>query len=275
LILALGLLVDDPVVASDAIKRSLGQGWPRVVAAWLGPTKLAAAILFATVTNICAYLPLLTVPGDVGKFIYSLPVVLTLSLVASRIVSMTFVPLLGYQLLRSPKAREPTPQERRNLGFGRYYSRVAGWAIDHRFIFLGGALVLLVVGVAVSRWVRPAFFPIDRQYLFYADVWLPEDAPLAATRQRVEEASLVIRRACERFGEEHRGKDGKPKRVLESITEFVGGGGPRFWFSVAPEQPQLNYAQLVIQVVDKEDTFEVLPLVQSAVTAEVAGARID
>src|SRR6185437_14060079 len=85
LIIALGLLIDDPVVASDAIKRSIGAGWKPQVAAWLGPTKLATAIVFATITNIAAYLPFLTLTGDVGKFIWSLPVVLTLSLVASRI----------------------------------------------------------------------------------------------------------------------------------------------------------------------------------------------
>ena len=67
LIIALGLLVDDPVVAGDAIKRDLAAGQPRVVAAWLGPTKLATAIMFATITNIVAYLPFLMLPGDTGQ----------------------------------------------------------------------------------------------------------------------------------------------------------------------------------------------------------------
>ncbi|MGH9836605.1 MAG: efflux RND transporter permease subunit, partial [Blastocatellia bacterium] len=103
LIIALGLLVDDPVVAGDAIKRDLAAGHPSVISAWLGPTKLATAILYATVTNIVAYLPFLLLGGATGEFIYSLPVVLTCSLVASRLVSMTFIPLLGYYLLR-PKS---------------------------------------------------------------------------------------------------------------------------------------------------------------------------
>src|SRR4029079_16700323 len=68
LIIALGLLVDDPVVAGDAIKRSLAAGHPPQVAAWLGPTKLATAIMYATVTNIVAYLPFLLLTGDTGKF---------------------------------------------------------------------------------------------------------------------------------------------------------------------------------------------------------------
>ncbi len=106
LIIALGLLVDDPVVAGDAIKRDLAAGHPPVVAAWWGPTKLAKAIMFATITNIVAYLPFLLLSGDSGVFLYSLPVVIACSLVASRLVSMTFIPLLGYYLLR-PKAEVP------------------------------------------------------------------------------------------------------------------------------------------------------------------------
>src|SRR5262249_59134302 len=81
LIIALGLLVDDPVVAGDAIKRDLGLGHPRIIAAWLGPTKLAHAILFATITNIVAYLPFLMLTGTTGRFLYTLPILLTCSLV--------------------------------------------------------------------------------------------------------------------------------------------------------------------------------------------------
>ena len=71
LIIALGLLVDDPVVAGDSIKRALAEGYPSLVAAWLGPTKLATAILYATVTNIVAYVPFLLVTGTTGEFLYS------------------------------------------------------------------------------------------------------------------------------------------------------------------------------------------------------------
>src|SRR5262249_16348697 len=77
LIIALGLLVDDPVVAGDAIKRDLAIGHPPVVASWLGPVKLGRAILFATITNIVAYLPFISVPRDTGQFIFSLPTLLT------------------------------------------------------------------------------------------------------------------------------------------------------------------------------------------------------
>ena len=89
---ALGLLVDDPVLASDSIKRTLSEGHPNIIASWLGPTKLATAIMYATVTNIVAYLPFLMVTGTTGEFLHSLPIVMTCALVASRLVSMTFLP---------------------------------------------------------------------------------------------------------------------------------------------------------------------------------------
>ncbi|HEV8147435.1 MAG TPA: efflux RND transporter permease subunit, partial [Bryobacteraceae bacterium] len=76
------------------------------------------------------------------------------------------------------------------------------------------------------------------------------------------------------FGKAHPHKDGKPREVLASLTTFVGGGGPRFWFSVAPELLQPNYAQILIQVKDKEDTEHLIEPLQLAL-AKVPGARVD
>jgi multidrug efflux pump subunit AcrB len=262
LIIALGLLVDDPVVAGDAIKRELNKGLPRVIAAWLGPTRLATAILFATITNIVAYLPFLTLSGDTGRFVFSLPVVLTASLVASRLVSMTFIPLLGFYLLRGSKRAEPTAEQRRSSGFAKHYYRVVGAAIRHRWLVVVGAVGLLGLGMAAVGGVKQAFFPKDLSYLSYVDVWMPEDTPVATTKKAAAEVDAIIREVGEQHG-------------LESVTSFIGGGGPRFWFSVAPEQRQSNYAQLVIRLKDKHDTRGLIQPLQAALSARVAGARID
>src|SRR5436309_5362965 len=190
LIIALGLLVDDPVVAGDAIKRELAQGKSRLVASWLGPTKLSKAILYATITNIAAYLPFLLLTGDVGRYIYSLPVTIACSLVASRLVSMTFVPLLAYYLLRA-KA-ESDAASRRESGFGRWYSRAAGFAIDHRGKVLAAFSILLVFGGFFATHLHDQFFPRENFYIAYVDIRLAEDAPLAATEQAVREAQMVV-----------------------------------------------------------------------------------
>ncbi|HEX4354051.1 MAG TPA: efflux RND transporter permease subunit, partial [Polyangiales bacterium] len=243
----------------------LADGHPPLTAAWLGPTKLATAILFATITNIVAYLPFLVLKGDNGQFIYSLPVVLTSSLVASRIVSMTFIPLLGYLILRAPQTR----RRRGPNAFVRGYRSLVGFCIDHRMIVCALSLVLLVVGFSTARGLRVAFFPQDLSYLSYVDVWLPEDAALAATRDKARAVDEIIREVTADYGRTHK------HDVLASITTFVGGGGPRFWFSVSPELQQLNYAQLVIQVKDKHDTAPLLPLLQRALSSRIIGARVD
>jgi multidrug efflux pump subunit AcrB len=272
LIIALGLLVDDPVVAGDSIKRELAAGHPPVVAAWLGPTKLATAILYATITNIVAYLPFLFLGGDTGKFLYSLPVVIGASLVASRVVSMTFIPLLGYYLLR-PKA-EPPIEERRTRGFASFYYRAGRWAIAHRWTVLAASLLFLALGGWFMSRLETQFFPKDLSYLSYVDVWLPEDAPLSATRDVVDRVEAVVRETSEEYGKRH-AEDGKPKPVLKSLTTFVGGGGPRFWFSVAPEPSQLNYAQVLIEVYDKHDTEHLVGALQHALSANVTGGEVD
>lgn len=270
LILALGLLVDMPVVAGDAIKRELAAGTPRGTAAWIGPTKLARAIIFATVTNVVAYLPFLMLSGDVGRFLYSLPVVMTSTLVAALIVSFTFVPLIAYYTIKPPRKTELPLEQRRNTGFAGFYYRVGGFALDHRWGFFGGAVLVLALGGLLGTTLKPQFFPKDLSYLSYVDVWLPPDAPLGATNRVAQQAENVIRREAERFGQEH-----KKPHVLKSLTTFVGGGGPRFWFSVQPEQQQLNYAQILVEVTDNHLTNKLVGPLQTALSREIPGARID
>lgn len=274
MILALGLLVDVPVVASDAIVSGLAQGESRNEAAWRGPTRLSTAIFFATITNVVAYLPFLAVPGDIGRFIKSLPVVMTIALSGAWLLSLTFVPMLGASLLSAPKRQAPSVEERRQRGFGRVYSQVAGWAIRHRGWVLLGAVSLTLGSTPAISQLKVAFFPKDLSYLSYVDVWLPEDATISSTRHVAETATQVVERTLREYGKAHPDRQGRPRQVLTSVTSFIGGGGPRFWFSVTPEQQQPNYAQLVIQVNDKHDTNRVVDLLQRALMS-VPGARID
>jgi multidrug efflux pump subunit AcrB len=273
LIIALGLLVDDPVVAGDAMRRDLANGHGRKLAAWLGPTKLSRAILFATVTNIVAYLPFLLLHGDTGRFVFSMPIVITCSLIASRLVSMTFIPLLGGWLLR--EVDKEGISARKQSRFGRFYYRVGGFAIQHRKRFLLGSLLVLPMGAFFLSQLKPMFFPQDLQYLSYVDLWMPEGASFASTLQASREAEAVIRETARQFQQQDQKREHSEEPVLKTLTTFVGGGGPRFWFSVPPEAQQLNYAQIVIETSDKHDTLTLLPALQNALSAKVPGARID
>ena len=272
LIIALGLLVDVPVVSGDAIVRELGAGQPRPVAAWLGPTKLFKTMAYATVTNIVSYLPFLLLPGDTGKFLYSLPVVISISLLAALLVSMTFVPLISSFLLKS---QTETPiEERRKHGFTGWYFRTAQKAIRHRKLCLSASLLVLVAAGIVFSTLKPQFFPKDLQYFSYIDVWLPEDAPVSATSEVAERAESIVRRVAKEYGERHP-EHGHAKDVLVSMTTFVGGGGPRFWSSATPEDRQTNYAQIILRTKDDHDTTPLLSLLQTEFDKQIPGAIID
>jgi multidrug efflux pump subunit AcrB len=272
LIIALGLLVDVPVVSGDGIKRHLAEGFPRSIACWLGPTKLATAIFYATITNVIAYLPFMMLTGNPGEFLKSLPVVMTASLLCALIVAMTFVPFLGYYILRAPAKREPTIEERRQRGFYGFYNRLVGKAIRHRWAVLAGSLLFLIPGAMLGSRLKTQFFPEDVQYWFYLDIWLPNDTPLTVTNDTAMQAERVVRRVIENSPgvttKEHRG------HLLKSLTTFDGGGGPRFWFSVSPEMPQTNYAQMIVEITDKEASPKLARPIQDALDKEVPGAWV-
>ncbi|MBS1852251.1 MAG: efflux RND transporter permease subunit [Acidobacteria bacterium] len=273
LIIALGLLVDDPVVAGDSIKRGLAEGHSNQIAAWLGPTKLATAIMFATLTNIAAYIPFVMLTGTMGEFLYSLPIVMTCALVASRLASMTFVPLLGYYLLKSDKKPEKPIAERRTTGFTGWYARLAKGAMEHRWKVFIGSLAFLVLGAFFMSRLKTSFMPEDVQYWSYIDIWLPNDTNLYTTNETAQQVETIVRTEADKFSKQHPLEDGKP--LLRYMTTFVGGGGPRFWFSVSPQLQQLNYAQVILEVHDKEATPEFVKRLQVVMAASIPGARVD
>jgi multidrug efflux pump subunit AcrB len=260
MIIALGLLVDDPVVAGDAINRELAAGQPRDVAAWLGPQKLARAILYATVTNCVAFLPLLLVKGRVGDFIYSLPVVVVASLVCSRIVSMTFMPLLGYYILRGQQGFEAAGETGFRTRVAGAYRRFSSRCLDHKAIVMSVCAALLCLGIAALSGVGTAFFPKDLHAVFSVNVYLAEGSPIRETRNEVFQILQQIERL-----------EGKN---IRAYTSFIGEGGPRFWLSIVPEQRADNYAQILVHTVRAGDTRTMVQRLKQALPLVVPSARI-
>src|SRR5579862_980031 len=259
LIIALGLLVDDPVVAADAINRELAEGTDRTTAAWLGPNKLAHAIMYATLTNCVAFLPLLLVSGKTGDFIYSLPVVVTASLVCSRITSMTFVPLLGYYILKGQKSLGVSSGTALK-GFPGLFNRFVTSAIQHKFRTLTLAVVFLAGAVSLLPLIGSAFFPKDLHDVFTVNVFMPEGTPLNATSAETKRIIQLM--------------DQLEGNHINSYTSFIGQGGPRFWLSVAPEMPADAYAQILVNNTDKKETSELVKRLKLELVQKVSSARI-
>ncbi len=262
MIIALGLLVDYPVVAGDAINREMAHGQPRDVAAWLGPQKLAHAIFYATVTNCVAYIPLLLVQGKTGHFIYSLPIVVTVSLVASWVVSMTFMPLLGSYVLRGQKGFE-SGTEGKGFGarFARGYRHFSRWSLNHKAVSLGVAVLLLIGGTVCLGFVGSAFFPKDLHNIFTVNVYLADGTPIRHTK---EEALHVIQEIERLAGDK-----------IQSYTTFVGQGGPRFWLSIVPEQRSDNYAQILVHTTDSHITQSLVNRLKMELPSRLPLARVN
>jgi multidrug efflux pump subunit AcrB len=251
LIIALGMLVDDPVVAADGINRELAQGQPRETAAWLGPFKLRRAILFATIINIFAFLPLVLLPGDKKSFIYALPVVVTISLIASRIVSMTFIPLLGYYVLRGQRGFD------RGGWLARLYRPVLEDALRRPWVAVLLAYGLLAASLTVAPRLGRQFFPPAERHQLLVDIALPESAPLARTDEVCGDVFRLL----------------KSHEEIESGAIFIGGSGPRFYYNVTPKAPADHLAQVLINTHTAEEVPALVAKLRAELDREIAGAR--
>jgi multidrug efflux pump subunit AcrB len=186
---------------------------------------------------------------------------------------MTFIPLLGYYILRPSRKATPPIEERRKSGFAGWYYRVGRGAIRHRWKVAIASLAVLVLGGVIMKQLKPQFFPKDLQYLSYVEVWMPEDAPLIVTRETTEKVEALIREESTRYFEKH--KDSHEEGGLVSVTTFTGGGGPRFWSTFSPEPRQTNYALLVMQTRSKHHTPGLVPALQTVLSKEITGARVN
>jgi multidrug efflux pump subunit AcrB len=260
LIIALGLLVDAPVVAADAINRELAAGQPRHMAAWLGPKRLAHAVFYATLTNVVAFLPLLLVKGKTGDFIYALPIVVSWSLVASMLVAWTFAPLLGFYMLKGQKSLGASDGKPAS-GFPRLYKAFVENCIAHRFRTAAIALTILLAGVlVVHATIGTSFFPKDLHNVFVVNLDLPEGSPIRATREVAMEAIRKI--------------DALEGKRIKSYTTFVGAGGPRFWLSIEPEQRSDNYAQILVHTASKEETASIVARLREELPLQIPESRV-
>ncbi|MBP1612282.1 MAG: acriflavin resistance protein, partial [Acidobacteria bacterium] len=224
LILALGLLVDDPVVAADAAQRRVEQGEPAREAAWRGPVDLSRAILYATLTNVVAYLPLLVVQGLLGRFIWAIPVVVTASLVASRFVSMSFVPLFASHFGAGGRARTRPARPALRLDDAVHAIVTRRWAV-----LAGVTLLLVAAGAWALAGLRSQYFPRDPSRHYYVDVVAPDEARMRALAGEVE---TVVREDA------------------VATLSFLGRAAPRFWFSMFRDLPRPGRAQVVVEAED-------------------------
>jgi multidrug efflux pump subunit AcrB len=267
LIIALGMLVDVPVVASDGINRELHRGESRLRAAWLGPLHLRHPMVFGTLINIFAFLPLLLLSGDKGEFMKSLPIVITISLLAALLVSVTFTPLISYYVLRGQKGFDEGGEVRSFFLF-RYVDKALMAVLPHYRGALEKSLKrpLLVLGIGYSvlaaccllvPFLGSQFFPPAERNQLLVDIELPSSDSLASMRTTVDHAVALI----------------KGHEEVVSAAVFSGGTAPRFYYNVEPKEPANYLAQILINTRHADDVTGLLVKLRQELDQSVPGAR--
>jgi multidrug efflux pump subunit AcrB len=267
LIIALGMLVDVPVVASDGINRELHHGEPRGRAAWLGPYRLRRPMIFGTLINIVAFLPLVLLPGDKGVFIFALPAVVTLALLSSLLVSVTFTPLMGYYFLRGQKGFDEGAEVRSFFLFRPldlalrailpHYQAALESGLRHPWVTLGAAYGLLALSLGLVPSLGTQFFPAAERNQLLVDIELPATDSLTSMREKVDNAADLLVKHSE----------------IASAALFTGGTAPRFYYNVAPKQPANYLAQILINTRHKDDVPGLIVKLRDELDRKIPGAR--
>jgi len=267
LIIALGMLVDVPVVASDGINRELHLGEPRLRAAWLGPLHLRHPMVFGTLINIFAFLPLLLLTGDKGEFMKSLPTVVTLALAAAFLVSVTFTPLISYYVLRGQKGFDEGGEVRSFFLF-RYVDQALAAVLPHYSAALQGSLKrpwrvlsagysLLALSCLLVPFLGDQFFPPAERNQLLVDIESPSTDSLTSLRATVDQGVALIKRHEE----------------VVSAAVFTGGTAPRFYYNVEPKEPANYLAQILINTRREDDVEPLLVKLRQELDQSVPGVR--
>jgi multidrug efflux pump len=230
LIIALGLLVDDAIIAVEMMVVKLEQGVDRLQAATYAYTTTAFPMLTGTLVTAAGFMPVGFAKSIAGQYAGGIFWVVGLALILSWLVAVVFTPYLGVKLL--PK----------NLGQGAHhdvYDRpvyrrlrsLVGWAVQRRLVVLALTVVLLGAAGAGMLKVQQQFFPTAARPELLVELRLREGASFAATQRQVKVLEGVL------------AKD----KDVEFFTAYTGGGTPIFYLSITPELPNPGFAQVVVK----------------------------
>ena len=229
MVIALGLLVDDAIIAVETMVVKLEQGWDRVRAGSFAYTSTAMPMLTGTLVTAAGYLPVGLAQSSTGEYTQDIFRVVGLALVLSWAVAVLFVPLLGATLLPQPKAHRAGHDQYGGRAY-RALARVVGWCVRRRWAVIG--LTVLAFGASIAGFTRvpQQFFPASDRLEVLVDLRLPEGASFAATAAEVARLEALLAQ----------------QPGVTSYAAYTGTGTPRFFLAFAPELDQPNYAQVVI-----------------------------
>ncbi|UCJ16720.1 efflux RND transporter permease subunit [Pseudomonas sp. MM211] len=244
LVLALGLLVDDAIIAVEIMAIKMEQGYDRLKAASFAWTSTAFPMLTGTLITAAGFLPIATAQSGTGEYTRSIFQVVTIALLMSWVAAVMFVPYLGARLL--PDLAKQAAQKHGggaaghdpyDTAFYKRVRRVINWCVRRRKTVIVLTLALFVGSILLFRFVPQQFFPASGRLELMVDFKLAEGASLIATEAEVR-----------RFEERLAGHPG-----VNNYVAYVGTGSPRFYLPLDQQLPATSFAQIVVLAKTIED----------------------
>jgi multidrug efflux pump subunit AcrB len=231
LIIALGLLVDDAIIAVEMMVRKMEEGWDKVRAASFAYEITAMPMLTGTLITAVGFLPIGIAKSSTGEYTFAIFGVTVMALVLSWLVSVYFVPYLGTVLLKiKPHDVGDEPHELFNTPFYNTFRRTVNWCVEHRWATIGIMLLTFALGIVGMGRVQQQFFPDSARSEILLDVWYAEGTSFAAnelTTKRIEERLLQ-------------------EAGVQTVSTWVGSGVPRFYLPLDSIFTQSNVSQFII-----------------------------
>jgi multidrug efflux pump len=235
LIIALGLLVDDAIIAVEMMVRKMEEGYDKVRAATFAYEITAMPMLTGTLITAAGFLPIGLARSTTGEYTFAIFAVTVIALVLSWLVSVYFVPYLGTLLLKKPAhvheiSADGDEHEMFDSGFYNVFRRAVNWCVRFRWITIGATVLIFGLGIVGMGKVQQQFFPDSSRPEIMVDIWFPEGTSFAAneaTARRVEARLLK-------------------EAGVTSVSTWVGSGVPRFYLPLDQVFPQTNVSQMIV-----------------------------
>ena len=236
LIIALGLLVDDAIIAIEMMVVKMEQGFDRVKAATFAWTSTAFPMLTGTLVTAAGFLPVGFAKSSSGEYAGGIFWVVGIALIASWFVAVLFTPYLGLKLLPELKKHnvEHDPDAIYQTRIYRALRSVIELALRRRKTVVAATVFMFLASIAGFGLVQQQFFPTSTRTELFFEMRLPEGTAIGVTEATAKKAEQLI------------GNDPD----VASYTTYVGAGAPRFWLGLNPELPNTNFAQIVIVAKD-------------------------
>ena len=259
LIIALGLLVDDAIIAVEMMVRKIEEGYDKFRAATFAYELTAMPMLTGTLITAVGFLPIGMARSTVGEYTFAIFAVTVVALVLSWLVSVYFVPYLGHWLLKARPAVGPASEHREQFDtpFYRGFRRLVEACVTHRWVTIGATVLTFVLGLAGMGQVQQQFFPDSSRPEILVDLWSPEGTSFAASEAA---AQAVEQRLMKEAG-------------VTAVSTWIGSGLPRFYLPLDQVFPQTNVAQVLVVPQDLRARSDLLARLPPVLAAEFPQVR--